>query len=128
MPSGKPLSASFALHCLILLLLIYARQVIPADAAAQEPATPSYEKIYYPLPAMNAAKPMPRIAPAGAGARPGDGAIRELLPALGSTTRQGDLMAFRILCTLTTSDRRFISARRRPTFTLQQIRICQTSS
>ena len=90
---GKPLSASFALHCVILLLLIYARQAIPADAAAQEPATPSYEKIYYPLPATNAAKPMPRIAPAGAGARPGDGAIRELLPALGSTTRQGDLMA-----------------------------------
>jgi hypothetical protein len=90
---GKPLGASFALHCLILLLLIYARQAIPADASAQERVTPSYEKIYYPLPALNSAKPMPRIAPAGAGARPGDGAVRELLPALGSTTRQGDLMA-----------------------------------
>jgi hypothetical protein len=77
----------------ILLLLIYARQAIPANASPLERVAPTYEKIYYPLPAINAAKPMPRIAPAGAGARPGDGAIRELLPALGSTTRQGDLMA-----------------------------------
>jgi Gram-negative bacterial TonB protein C-terminal len=90
---GKPLSASFALHCVILLLLIYARQAIPANASPLERVAPTYERIYYPLPAMNAAKPMPRIAPAGAGARPGDGAIRELLPALGSTVRQGDLMA-----------------------------------
>jgi hypothetical protein len=90
---AKPLGASFALHCLMLLVLIYARQAIPADASALESVAPTYEKIFYPLPAMNAAKPMPRIAPAGAGARPGDGAIRELLPVLGSTARQGNLMA-----------------------------------
>lgn len=90
---GKPLGASFALHSLLLLALVYARQAIPADASPLERMAPSYEKIYYPLPATDAAKPLPRIAPAGAGARPGDGAIRELLPALGSTTRQGGLSA-----------------------------------
>lgn len=90
---GKPLGASFALHCLLLLILIYARQAIPADASPLERATPAYERIYYPLPATDTAKPLPRIAPAGAGARPGDGAIRELPPALGSTARQDGLMA-----------------------------------
>ena len=90
---GKPLGASFALHCLLLLVLIYARQAIPADASPLEPPMPSFERIYYPLPATDSAKPLPRIAPAGAGARPGDGAIRELRPTLGSTARQDGLMA-----------------------------------
>jgi hypothetical protein len=90
---GKPLGASFALHCLLLLILIYARQAIPADASQLEQATPAYERIYYPLPATDTAKPLPRIAPAGAGARPGDGAIRELSPTLGGTSRQHGLMA-----------------------------------
>ena len=90
---GKPLGASFALHCLLLLVLIYARQAIPADASPLERATPTYERIYYPLPAADSAKPLPRIAPPGAGARPGDGAIRELPPTLGSTARQDSLMA-----------------------------------
>jgi hypothetical protein len=90
---GKPLGASFALHCLLLLILIYARQAIPADASPLERPAPSYERIYYPLPATDSAKPLPRIAPAGEGARPGDGAIREMLPPLGSTARQDGLMA-----------------------------------
>ena len=90
---GKSLGASFALHCFLLLALIYARQAIPVDASAQADEKPSYEKIYYPLPPLNSAKVLPRIAPAGPGARPGDGAIRELLPALGSTVRQNDLSA-----------------------------------
>ena len=91
--SGKPLGASFALHCFLLLSLIYVHQVIPADASAFADAAPSYEKIYYPLPPLNSAKVLPRIAPAGPGARPGDGAIREQPPVLGSTVRQNDLSA-----------------------------------
>jgi hypothetical protein len=90
---GKPLGASFAVHCFLLLLLIYVHQAIPADASALPNAKTSYEKIYYPLPLLNAAKVLPRIAPTGPGARPGDGAIQELLPALGSTTRQKYLSA-----------------------------------
>lgn len=90
---GKPLGASFALHCLLLLVLIYAHQAIQADASPLDRATPNYETIYYPLPATDSAKPLPRIAPTGPGARPGDGAIRELPPTLGSTARQDVLMA-----------------------------------
>ncbi len=91
--SRKPLGASFALHCFLLFSLIYAHQAIPADASAFADAAPTYEKIYYPLPPLNSAKVLPRIAPAGPGARPGDGAIRELPPVLGSTVRQTDLRA-----------------------------------
>src|SRR5580704_15503547 len=91
--SGKPLGASFALHCFLLLSLIYAHQAIPADASAFADAPPSYEKIYYPLPPLDSAKALPRVAPAGPGARPGDGAIRELPPVLGSTVRQNVLSA-----------------------------------
>lgn len=90
---GKPLGASFALHCSLLLIFVYARQAIPVDASPVERPTPSYERIYYPLPVTDSAKPLPRIAPAGAGARPGAGAIRERLPALGSTARQDGLRA-----------------------------------
>jgi hypothetical protein len=78
---------------LLLLVLIYAHQAIQADASPLDRATPNYERIYYPLPATDSAKPLPRIAPTGAGARPGDGAIRELPPTLGSSARQDVLMA-----------------------------------
>jgi TonB-like protein len=90
---GKPLAASFALHCFPLLLLIYVHQAIPADASALANVKTSYEKIYYPLPLLNSPKVLPRIAPTGPGALPGDGAIQELVPALGSTVRQDYLSA-----------------------------------
>jgi Gram-negative bacterial TonB protein C-terminal len=90
---GKTVGASFALHCCALLLLIYVNQAIPSDASGWVEEAPTYEKIYYPLPPEKSAKSLPRIAPAGPGARPGDGAIRELPPALGSTTRQNELRA-----------------------------------
>jgi Gram-negative bacterial TonB protein C-terminal len=89
----RPLGASFALHCSLLVALIYGHQAIPADASALADEKLSYEKIYYPLPHSNSAKVLPRIAPAGPGARPGDGAIQELLPALGSTVRQNAVSA-----------------------------------
>jgi len=81
------------LHCCALLLLIYVNNALPSDASSFAGEAPTYEKIYYPLPPANSAKPLPRIAPAGPGARPGDGAIRELPPALGSTARQNELRA-----------------------------------
>ena len=90
---GKTVGASFVLHCCALLLLIYVNNALPSDASSFAGEAPTYEKIYYPLPPANSAKPLPRIAPAGPGARPGDGAIRELPPALGSTARQNELRA-----------------------------------
>jgi TonB family protein len=90
---GKTVGASFALHCCALLALIYFNHALPSTASDFVSEAPTYERIYYPLPPANSAKPLPRIAPAGPGARPGDGAIRELPPALGSTARQAELRA-----------------------------------
>ena len=89
----KTVGASLALHCCALALVIYASHAIPSDAASLVDDPPVYEKIYYPLPPANSAKPLPRIAPAGPGARPGDGAIQALPPALGSSARQNELRA-----------------------------------
>ena len=89
----KTVGASFALHCGALLLVIYASHAIPSDASSMVDEPPTYEKIYYPLPPANSAKLLPRITPAGPGAHPGDGAIRELPPALGSSARQDELRA-----------------------------------
>jgi hypothetical protein len=90
---GKPVGASFALHCGALLLVIYASHAIPSDASSLVNEAPIYEKIYYPLPPTNSANPLPRIAPAGPGAHPGDGAIQALPPAFGSTAHQNELRA-----------------------------------
>jgi hypothetical protein len=87
----KTVGASFVLHCGALLLVIYASHAIPSDAQSLVTEVPVYEKIYYPLPPANSAKPLPRIAPAGPGARPGDGAIKALPPALGSSAQQNQL-------------------------------------
>jgi hypothetical protein len=89
----KTVGASLVLHCCALLLVIYASHAIPSDAASLLDEASVYEKIYYPLPPANSAKPLPRIAPAGPGARPGDGAIQALPPALGSSARQNELRA-----------------------------------
>ena len=64
----KTVGASLALHCCALALVIYASHAIPSDAASLVDDPPVYEKIYYPLPPANSAKPLPRIAPAGPGA------------------------------------------------------------
>jgi hypothetical protein len=87
----KTVGASFVLHCGALLLVIYASHAIPSDAQSLVTEVPVYEKIYYPLPPANSAQPLPRIAPAGPGARPGDGAIKALPPALGSSAQQNQL-------------------------------------
>jgi hypothetical protein len=89
----KTVGASFALHCGALLLVIYASHAIPSAASSPVNEAPVYEKIFYPLPLANSAKPLPRITPAGPGARPGDGAFQKLFPTLGSTTHQNDLRA-----------------------------------
>jgi hypothetical protein len=90
---GKTVGASFALHCGALLLVIYASHAIPSAAASLADEPPTYEIIYYPLPPANSAKPLPRITPAGPGAHPGDGAIRESPPAFGSSAQQHELRA-----------------------------------
>jgi hypothetical protein len=90
---GKTVGASLALHCCALLLVIYASHAIPSAAASLVDDTPVYEKIYFPLPPTNSANPLPRITPAGPGARPGDGAFQASLPTLGSTTHQNELRA-----------------------------------
>jgi hypothetical protein len=89
----KTVGASFVLHCGALLLVIYASHAIPSAASSLVDEAPVYEKIYYPLPPANSAKPLPRITPVGPGARPGDGAIQALPPALGSTAHQNELRA-----------------------------------
>ncbi len=90
---GKTVGASFALHCGALLLVIYASHAIPSDASSLVNEAPIYEKIYFPLPPTNSANPLPRITPAGPGARPGDGAFQASPPTLGSTTHQNELTA-----------------------------------
>jgi Gram-negative bacterial TonB protein C-terminal len=89
----KTVGASFALHCGALLLVTYASHAVPSDASSLVQEAPTYERIYYPLPPPNSANPLPRIVPAGPGARPGDGAIQALPPALGSTAHQNELRA-----------------------------------
>jgi hypothetical protein len=89
----KTVGASLALHCCALLLVIYASHAIPSAASSLMDDAPVYEKIYYPLPPANFARPLPRITPAGPGARPGDGAFQRSLPTLGSTTYQDELRA-----------------------------------
>ncbi|MGA9143576.1 MAG: energy transducer TonB [Candidatus Acidiferrales bacterium] len=49
------------------------------------------EKIYYRVPLLDSSQTLPRIAPAGPGARPGSGSKPNQLPALGSTATQSNL-------------------------------------
>jgi Gram-negative bacterial TonB protein C-terminal len=90
---GKTVGASFALHCGALLLVIYASHAIPSAASSLVDEAPTYEIIYYPLPPANSSKPLPRITPAGPGAHPGNGAIRQSPPAFGSSAQQNELRA-----------------------------------
>ena len=82
---GGSLSASFALHCSVILLLIYLPQAIPTKAMAFNSAPTRTERIYYRVPLLDTTRTLPRIAPAGPGARPGTGSKPNQLPALGST-------------------------------------------
>jgi hypothetical protein len=89
--AGRPLTASFLLHCSMILLLLYLPQALPARASALEPGRPQREKIYFRVPLLDSKKTLPRISPAGPGGRPGSGHLPKQLPKLGSTTAYGSL-------------------------------------
>ena len=89
--AGRSITVSFLLHCALLLLLFYVPQVLPANtfASAPEPVRP--ERIYYRVPLLDSTQTLPRIAPAGPGARPGSGSKPDQIPAVGSTAAQSNL-------------------------------------
>lgn len=87
--AGRPLGASFLLHC-SLLGLLYLPHAIPTQALPLSSTRLHVEKIYYRIPERNTAM-IPRVAPAGPGGRPGSGSLASHLPALGSTARHPNL-------------------------------------
>jgi Gram-negative bacterial TonB protein C-terminal len=88
--AGRPLGASFLLHCSLLGLLIYLPHAIPTQALSLSSTRLHMEKIYYRIPTRNSVM-MPRVAPAGLGGRPGSGSLANQHPALGSTARHPSL-------------------------------------
>src|SRR5215469_8913726 len=89
--AGRSLSVSFLLHCSLIVLLIYLPQALPTKAMAFDSAPQKRERIYYRVPLLDASQALPRIAPAGPGARPGTGSKPNQLPALGSTAARSNL-------------------------------------
>jgi hypothetical protein len=89
--AGRSLSASFVLHCLVIVLIIYLPQALPTKAMAFDSAPAKRDRIYYRVPLLDASQTLLRIAPAGPGARPGTGSKPNLLPALGSTAARSNL-------------------------------------
>ena len=89
-PGGR-LQPSLLLHCALILLLVYLPQALPARALAFDSPQSHSEKIYYRVPLLDAKQTLPRVAPAGPGARPGIGSKPDQLPALGSTAAQSNL-------------------------------------
>lgn len=89
--AGRSLTASFVLHCSMILLLIYLPQALPARASSLDAGPSRREKIYFRVPLTDTTKTLPRIAPTGPGARPGSGRLPDQLPKLGSTTALGSL-------------------------------------
>ena len=89
---GGSLTASFLMHCALILLLLYVPQALPARALASDTARLRSEKIYYRVPLLNSTQTLPRIAPAGPGARPGSGSKPEQIPLLGSTVSHNNLI------------------------------------
>ena len=79
-----PLSTSVFMHAALLFLLIYMPQLMPANETRFDEVSPQPEKIYYRV-SLNTPKPLPRIAPRGPGASPGNGPFPLNYPALGST-------------------------------------------
>jgi len=89
--AGRSLTASFLMHCALIMLVVYLPQALPAKALAFNSSPASHEKIYYRVPLLDASQTLPRIAPAGPGARPGTGSKPNQLPALGSTAAHSNL-------------------------------------
>jgi hypothetical protein len=89
--AGRSLTASFLMHCALIMLIVYLPQALPAKALASNSSPATHEKIYYRVPLLDASQTLPRIAPAGPGARPGTGSKPNQLPALGSTAAHSNL-------------------------------------
>ena len=89
--AGRSLTASFLMHCALIMLIVYLPQALPGQALAFNSSPASHEKIYYRVPLLDASQTLPRIAPAGPGARPGTGSKPNQLPALGSTAAHSNL-------------------------------------
>ncbi len=89
--AGRSLTASFLMHCAFLMLFFYVPQALPTNAFASQPVAKRPERIYYRVPLLDSTQTLPRIAPAGPGARPGSGSKPDQLPALGSTAAHGNL-------------------------------------
>ena len=79
------------MHCALIMLVVYLPQALPGKALAFNSSPASHEKIYYRVPLLDASQTLPRIAPAGPGARPGTGSKPNQLPALGSTAAHSNL-------------------------------------
>ena len=89
--AGRSITASFLMHCALILLLFYVPSALPANTFASEPVPARPEKIYYRVPLLNSTQTLPRIAPEGPGGRPGSGSKPDQVPALGSTAAQSNL-------------------------------------
>ncbi len=89
--AGGSFTASFLIHCALILLIFYLPQALPANVQAFDSAPVRSEKIYYRVPLLDSTQTLPRIAPAGPGARPGTGSKPEQVPALGSTAAHSNL-------------------------------------
>jgi len=84
---GRSIGASFLLHCLVVVLVVYLPMVLPVENASVLSAAPYEERIYYRLPLLDPEK-MPHLAPAGPGGRPGSGFRPTRAPLLGGTAPQ----------------------------------------
>jgi hypothetical protein len=82
--SGRPFGTSIVAHCAFVALLVYLPSALPAKKPSPLYSQSNSEIIYYRVPLLDSAR-LPRIAPLGAGGRPGTGTIQYRMPALGST-------------------------------------------
>jgi hypothetical protein len=89
--AGRSITASFLMHCALILLLFYLPQALPANTFASETVPARPEKIYYRVPLLDSMQTLPRIAPEGPGGRSGSGSKPDQVPALGSTAAQSNL-------------------------------------
>ena len=87
------LAASVVVHCLVILLLFQFSYAAARNRYSPDAASDSQEKIYYSMSVLDAAKPLPRIQPRGAGAHPDEGQFPDLRPALGNTASNRVLAA-----------------------------------
>jgi hypothetical protein len=89
---GRPVGASLLLHCSFIFFVIYLPHMLSRDQHSVEPTVSSRsEVIYYRVSLSDPSKMLRHIAPAGSGARPGNGSLPDASPALGSTVSRWKL-------------------------------------